>query len=79
MYDADGRMPNWSQAWEGKGSRESQELVDYLKKSVLTEFQSFVASGKQYKDDSVYAGRAMDEFYERTEHLRGSMEVFVDL
>ncbi|MCI9535578.1 MAG: methyl-accepting chemotaxis protein [Lachnospiraceae bacterium] len=55
-------------------SRQSQELVDYLKKSVLTEFQSFVASGKQYKDDSVYVGRAMDAFYERTEHLRGNME-----
>ena len=55
-------------------SRQSQELVDYLKESVLTEFQSFVASGKQYKDDSVYVGRAMDAFYERTEHLRSSME-----
>ena len=55
-------------------SRQSQELVDYLKESVLTEFRSFVDSGKQYKDDSVYVGRAMDAFYERTERLRGTME-----
>ena len=40
----------------------------------MTEFRSFVDSGKQYKDDSVYVGRAMDAFYERTERLRGTME-----
>lgn len=55
-------------------SRQSQELVDYLKESVLTEFRSFVNSGKQYQDDSVYVGKAMDAFYERTERLRGTME-----
>lgn len=55
-------------------SNQSQELVDYLKESVLTEFRSFVDSGKQYRDDSVYVGKAMDAFYERTERLRGTME-----
>jgi methyl-accepting chemotaxis protein len=55
-------------------SSQSQELVDYLKESVLTEFQSFVGSGKQYQDDSVYVGRAMDAFYERTGRLRETME-----
>ncbi len=55
-------------------SSQSQELVDYLKESVLIEFRSFVDSGKQYQEDSVYVGKAMDAFYERTERLRETME-----
>ena len=41
-------------------SKHSQDLVDYLSESILAEFQEFVNSGKQYKDDAAYIeiGRA---------------------
>ena len=76
LLDCFQRLNDWERRLEEAilRGKSAQELVDYLKESVLTEFQSFVASGKQYKDDSVYVGRAMDAFYERTEHLRSSME-----
>lgn len=51
----------------------AQELVDYLNQSILTEFQQFVYSGKQYKNDAVYVQSSMDAFNSRTESLRNSM------
>ncbi len=41
--------------------------------SILTEFQEFVQSGKQYQEDAAYIQQSMDNFKERTDHLRGSM------
>ena len=54
-------------------SRHSQDLVDYLSESILAEFQEFVNSGKQYKDDAAYIEQAMDEFHNRTDRLKQSM------
>lgn len=54
-------------------SENAQHLVDYMNQSVLTEFQAFVKSGTQYKEDAAYIRRAMDEFHEQTEHLKHSM------
>ena len=39
-------------------SESAQHLVDYMSQSVLTEFQSFVASGSQYKEDAAYIHQA---------------------
>lgn len=50
-----------------------RELVDYLNQSILTEFQEFVVSGKQYHEDAMYIETAMNEFNQRTERLRSSM------
>ena len=56
----------------------AQHLIDYMKQSVLTEFQAFIQSGSQYKEDAAYIRRAMDEFYERTERLKNSMSEIAD-
>ena len=56
----------------------AQNLIDYLNESILTEFQTFVDSGRQYREDAMYIEQAMDEFNSRTDHLRGSMTEIVD-
>jgi methyl-accepting chemotaxis protein len=59
-------------------SENAQHLIDYMSRSVLTEFQAFVQAGSQYKEDAAYIRRAMDEFYERTERLKNSMSEIAD-
>ena len=59
-------------------SENAQLLIDYMSQSVLTEFQAFVQSGSQYKEDAAYIRRAMDEFHDRTERLKHSMSGIAD-
>ncbi len=59
-------------------SENAQHLVDYMSQSVLTEFQEFVKSGSQYKEDAAYIRQTMDEFQKRTEHLKNSMSEIAD-
>lgn len=59
-------------------SEQAQNLIDYMNHSVLTEFQAFVQSGSQYKEDAAYIRRIMDEFHERTERLENSMSGIAD-
>lgn len=59
-------------------SETAQCLVDYINQSVLTEFQAFVRSGSQYREDAAYIRRAMDAFQERTERLKQSMSGIAD-
>lgn len=59
-------------------SQNAQHLLDYMSQSVLKEFQSFVKSGSQYKEDAAYIRRTMDEFHEQTEHLKNSMSEIAD-
>ena len=59
-------------------SQNAQNLVDYMNSSILKEFQEFVRSGKQYQEDAAYIKQSMDNFKERTEHLRGSMSGIVE-
>lgn len=54
-------------------SEHAQHMIDYMSQSVLKEFQDFVQSGCQYKEDAAYIRRTMDEFHERTERLKNSM------
>ncbi len=54
-------------------SENAQQLIDYMSQSVLAEFEAFVKSGTQYKEDAAYIRRAMDEFHERTKRLNTSM------
>lgn len=56
----------------------AQNLIHYMNQSVLTEFQSFVQSGSQYKEDAAYIRHAMDEFHEQTQHLTTSMTEIAD-
>lgn len=54
-------------------SENAQHLIDYMNQSVLTQFQEFMQSGTQYKEDAVYIRQVMDEFQKRTERLNQSM------
>lgn len=53
-------------------------MADYLNETILTEFQEFVHSGKQYKEDADYVKDMIDAFNVRTEHLRHSMIEIAD-
>ena len=56
----------------------AQYLIDYMNRSVLTEFRSFVQTGSQYKEDAAYIRQAMNGFHERTGHLENSMAEIAD-
>lgn len=59
-------------------SENAQHLIDYMNRSVLTEFQAFIQSGTQYKEDAAHIRRTMDQFHERTERLKLSMSEIAD-
>ena len=59
-------------------SRHSQDMVDYLNDMILTEFQEFVSSGRQYKEDADYVKEMIDAFNDRTDRLRNSMTEIAD-
>ena len=59
-------------------SENARLLIDYMNQSVLVQFQAFVQSGSQYKEDAVYIRRTMEEFHQRTESLRNSMSEIAD-
>lgn len=59
-------------------SDNAQQLVAYMGESVLAEFQAFVQSGSQYKEDAAYIRRSMAEFHERTSRLKRSMAGIAD-
>lgn len=59
-------------------SENAQHLIDYMEHSVLTEFQAFVQSGSQYKEDAAYIRRSMDGFHARTSRLKDSMSGIAD-
>ena len=54
-------------------SKHSQDMADYLSETILTEFQEFVRSGRQYKEDADYVKEMIDAFNSRTGRLRNSM------
>ncbi len=59
-------------------SKHSQDMADYLSETVLTEFQEFVRSGRQYKEDADYVKEMIDSFNSRTDRLRHSMTEIAD-
>lgn len=59
-------------------SENAQQMIDYMSQSVLKEFQDFVKSGSQYKEDAAYIRQTMDKFHERTERLKSSMSGIAD-
>ena len=59
-------------------SRHSQDMADYLSGTILKEFQEFVHSGRQYKEDADYVQEMIDAFNSRTDRLRNSMNEIAD-
>lgn len=59
-------------------SGHSKDLADYLSETILKEFQIFVRSGRQYKEDADYIKDMIDEFSNKTDRLRNSMTEIAD-
>ncbi len=59
-------------------SKHSQDMADYLSETILSEFQEFVRSGRQYKEDADYVKEKIDAFNNRTDRLRNSMVEIAD-
>ena len=59
-------------------SKHSQDMADYLSGTILTEFQEFIRSGRQYKEDADYVKEVIDAFNSRTDRLRNSMTEIAD-
>lgn len=59
-------------------SENARNLLDYMSQSLLKEFQTFVQSGSQYKEDAAYIRQTMDDFHQQTQHLKHSMSGIAD-
>lgn len=59
-------------------SKHSQDMADYLSETILAEFQEFVRSGRQYKEDADYVKGRIDTFNSRTVRLKNSMIEIAD-
>ena len=59
-------------------SKHSQDMADYLSETILTEFQEFVHSGRQYKEDADYVKEMIDAFHSRTDRLKSSVVEIAD-
>lgn len=55
-------------------SGSARELSDYLGKAIFTQLERSVQAGHQYREDSYYIGRSMEEFNGRTAHLGTAMD-----
>lgn len=55
-------------------SDNANSLVEYLNESILPEFQNFVQSGVEYRDNANYIESIMNEFTDKTEELKNAMD-----
>lgn len=51
----------------------ANELVDYMKESIMPEFDTFVQAGSEYRDNAAYIETTMQEFSTRTDALNDSV------
>ena len=49
-------------------------LVEYMRGSILPEFESFVEGGAQYRDNATYIETVMNEFPEKTDALKSEVD-----
>lgn len=59
-------------------SDSAQQLVDYLGKTILAQFEQSVQSGQQYRDDAAYIEHCIEDFNSRTMLLRAAMDEIAD-
>ena len=52
----------------------SHAIVNYVNDTILTDYQKFVETGKQYRDDASYVNNTMNVFEDRTNHLMQIMQ-----
>lgn len=55
-------------------SDNANELVTYLKESILPEFEKFVEDGEKYKDNANYVESVMADFSDKTEGFKATFE-----
>lgn len=55
-------------------SDNANNLVEYLKESILPEFEQFVKGGAQYRENSTYIENIMNNFSEKTDALKVSVD-----
>ena len=53
-------------------------MLDFMQDKVLVDYDSFVDSGEQYKEDAEHINSAMSAFAERTDNLKKIMNEIVD-
>lgn len=51
-------------------SKNANDIVQYIEKNILPDYDNFVNSGKQYSEDSVYVDNIVSGFVEKTTHLQ---------
>ena len=49
-------------------------IVNYVNETILPDYDMFVKTGKQYRDDASYINNTMNTFQERTNHLLEIMQ-----
>ena len=52
----------------------ANNLVEYMNDSILPEFENFVSSGEQYRDNATYIESVMNEFTAKTDDLKRAMD-----
>lgn len=52
----------------------ANNLVEYVNDSILPEFENFVGSGEQYRDNATYIESVMNEFSAKTDDLRRAVD-----
>ena len=52
----------------------SNNLVEYMTDSILPEFENFVTSGEQYRDNATYIEGVMNEFTTKTDDLERAVD-----
>lgn len=52
----------------------SNNLVEYMTNSILPEFENFVSSGEQYRDNATYIESVMNEFTAKTDDLKRAVD-----
>lgn len=54
----------------------SEKIIDYINKSIIPDYQSFVKSGQQYSADAMHIDQAMEEYtFETKEILRNMTDI----
>ena len=59
-------------------SDNADNLVSYMKESILPEFAAFVEGGAQYRENATYIESAMNEFTEKTDALKNEVDSIAD-
>lgn len=52
----------------------SNNLVEYMTNAILPEFENFVSSGEQYRDNATYIEGVMNEFTAKTDDLKRAVD-----